>query len=235
MNVEQDLHCTSALTAVPTSNNECIHQPEIHNCVKSKMQPRQSDEIKKKTLESLTLFCRFNKPHPSLEFPPLYFVLERFPEIREGIKAFYAWRWNISYPLQKRVPGSQFLRYFRIYLTYGEIVLLIALTALPSVCVYYTLVAPSVSGTGKAARLAVIAALLFAQRTLTLLWFWVSHLTAQYRTTKFLAIWLFSLGFYMVFRTSWCYNRNRKLKQLLFNKKVLEFLKQVFKMKRGSI
>ncbi|KAL7570213.1 hypothetical protein ACA910_020640 [Epithemia clementina (nom. ined.)] len=115
-------------------------------------------------MDSEKCVLRPNMPHPCLEFPPLYFALEWFPGLRERIKAFYGWRERVSYPLQKRVRGSQFLRYFRIHLTNGEILLLIPLILLSAVCLYQTFIVPSIVGTGKAARLAVVAALLFAQK-----------------------------------------------------------------------
>jgi len=105
-----------------------------------------------------------NKPHPSLEFPPLYFALEYFPYLREKILPLYKWRWSASYPLQKRVKGSKFLRKAKIYMTYGEILIFVPLAVLAMVCFAQTFISPSVSGTGKAARLSVAAALLFAQK-----------------------------------------------------------------------
>ena len=112
----------------------------------------------------LTVPSAPSKPHPSLEYPPLYFVLHWFPWLREKIVALYAWRWSASYPLQKRIVGSKLLRKFKIHLTYGEVLTFIPLALLALVCIYQTFVVPSVSGTGKAARLSVVAALLFAQK-----------------------------------------------------------------------
>ena len=105
-----------------------------------------------------------NDPHPSLEFPPLYFGLGRFPKFRERIKKLYSWRWSMSYPLQKRVKGSKILRYLGIYLTYGEILLFIPLAALAVYCIWHTWVVPSCSASGELSRLSVAAALLFAQK-----------------------------------------------------------------------
>ena len=105
-----------------------------------------------------------NIPHPSLEFPPLYFLLSCFPSMRDYARKFYNWRWSMSYPLQKRVKGSKALRKLKIHLTYGEVLIFIPLLVLAIICIYQTFLEPSVKGTGKAARLAVAAALLFGQK-----------------------------------------------------------------------
>ena len=105
-----------------------------------------------------------NIPHPSLDFPPLYFLLSLFPGVRAGIRRFYSWRWSLSYPLQKRVTGSKLLQKMKIFLTYGEILIFIPLLVLAIICTYQAFMQPTVSGTGKAARLAVAAALLFGQK-----------------------------------------------------------------------
>ena len=125
------------------------------------------DDIKNQEKQCRTIqesSCSPNKPHPSLEFPPLYFGLAGLPKLRERVERFYSWRWSLSYPLQKRVRGSTILRYFKVYLTYGEILFFIPLAILALACVYQTWVVPSCSGSGKLSRLSVVAALLFAQK-----------------------------------------------------------------------
>jgi hypothetical protein len=46
-----------------------------------------------------------NDPHPALEYPPLYFLIRRFPFLLKLTKGFFSYRWRISYPLQQRIPS----------------------------------------------------------------------------------------------------------------------------------
>lgn len=39
--------------------------------------------------EGMVVGVAANRPHPSLEYPPLYFLLKRFPRMFNGIKSAY--------------------------------------------------------------------------------------------------------------------------------------------------
>lgn len=105
-----------------------------------------------------------NRPHPALEYPLLYFILRRFPPFFERVKVLYAYRWRFTYPLQRNVPFSRSLRKAGIHSTWGELLIIMPFFASVIACLLYTAVFPSVSVTGKIARFAVIASLVFAQR-----------------------------------------------------------------------
>ena len=105
-----------------------------------------------------------NKAHQALEYPPLYFLLKKFPQLMESSKQWYMYRWKASYPLQKKLPCSRALRKIGVHLTWGEAILLLPFwTALLS-AIMYTFVFPSVVHSGHAARTALIGCFVFAQR-----------------------------------------------------------------------
>lgn len=108
--------------------------------------------------------CTPNRPHPALEYPLLYFLLRRFQWLFDNIKIPYAYRWRLSYPLQRNVPFSRELRKMGVHFTWGEVLLILPFYANVFAGILYTFVFPSVSISGKVARYALIAALLFAQR-----------------------------------------------------------------------
>jgi hypothetical protein len=108
--------------------------------------------------------CSPNRPHPALEYPPLYFALRRCPWLFERSKQLYAFRWRLSYPLQRMVPFTRALRKMGIYLTWGELILLLPFFSAVIAGVLYTAVYPSVKVSGKVARFSLIAALVFANR-----------------------------------------------------------------------
>ena len=105
-----------------------------------------------------------NRPHPALEYPLLYFGLLKWPWLFEKVKLVYKSRWSLSYPFQKKVPGSRALRKAGIHLTWGETLLLIPFWVAIICAILYTWVYPSVSVTGHIARTALIACFGFAQR-----------------------------------------------------------------------
>ena len=105
-----------------------------------------------------------NRPHPALEYPPLYFILRRLPCLFEPIKSLYAFRWRLAYPLQKNVPFSLALRRAGIHLTWGEVMLLLPFFVAIIAGILYSVIFPSVAVTGKVARFALIAGFVFAQR-----------------------------------------------------------------------
>lgn len=105
-----------------------------------------------------------NRPHQALEYPPLYFLLKRFPKLMESSKQWYMYRWRASYPLQKKLPCSRALRKIGIHLTWGEAILLLPFLVAVASAMLCTFVSPSVIYTGRVARTALIGCFLFAQR-----------------------------------------------------------------------
>ena len=99
-----------------------------------------------------------------LEYPPLYFLLRHIPCLLQSIQSFYTFRWWVSYPLQRRVAFSDQLRRLHIYMTYGELLLLLPYYVTIVCCTVYTVILPSVLNTGKLCRFTLIAALMFSQR-----------------------------------------------------------------------
>lgn len=104
------------------------------------------------------------EPHPSLECPPLYFMLEPFPRSLEKIRRFYQWRRLLAHPLGKRIPGSRFFRCLGWHVTYGDVLLVLPLVYLTVWCLIHTFLFPDVIATGKVSRGAVVTALLFGQK-----------------------------------------------------------------------
>ena len=99
-----------------------------------------------------------------LEYPPLYFLLRHVPCLLQSIQSFYTFRWWVSYPLQRRVIFSHQLRRLHIYMTYGELLLLLPYYIAVLLCTVYTIIFPSVLNTGKLCRYTLIATLMFSQR-----------------------------------------------------------------------
>ena len=97
-----------------------------------------------------------NDPHPALEVPLLYFLLRPFPRLLSAIQAFYNLRWDISYPLQNRIPCSRQLRKIKVILTWCELFLLLPFFVLMVAATIYSLVDPSVSISGHTARTPLI-------------------------------------------------------------------------------
>jgi len=97
-----------------------------------------------------------NDPHPALETPLLYFLLRPFPRLLSAIQAFYNLRWDISYPLQNRIPCSGQLRKINVILTWGELFLLLPFFVLMIAATIYSVVDPSVSISGHTARTPLI-------------------------------------------------------------------------------
>jgi predicted ferric reductase len=105
-----------------------------------------------------------NSPHPALEFPPLYFVLRRFPTLLDFCQSLYRYRWSISYPLQRRIIFSKVLRKAGIFLTWGELLLVLPFFASIAVGAFFSFVHPSVSISGHAARTPLIFCFITAMR-----------------------------------------------------------------------
>jgi len=99
-----------------------------------------------------------NHPHPGLEYPPLYFLIKRFPFLMALSKSFFQFRWRVSYPLQKRIPLSRVLRKINVFCTIGELFLILPFFATLIICTIYSFVFPSVTISGHAARTPLIFA-----------------------------------------------------------------------------
>ena len=112
-----------------------------------------------------------NNPHPALEFPPLYFLIRSSPLLLEFCQYLYRCRWRMSYPLQHRIIFSMTLRKAGVFLTWGEILLILPLFAVIITGNFYSFVKPSVSISGHAARIPLIFCFVTAMRNsfLTLL------------------------------------------------------------------
>lgn len=112
-----------------------------------------------------------NKPHPALEYPPLYFLLKRFPLIMDSMTNFYKIRWEMQYPLQKRVPFSKKLRKIGLFMTWGELILLLPFFGIIISGMMTTFYEPSVTNSGHVSRLPLAMCFLTANHNslLTLL------------------------------------------------------------------
>jgi predicted ferric reductase len=113
-----------------------------------------------------------NQPHPSLEFPPLYFLLHRFPTLTKAIDCFYNTRWRILQVLQRKLPFSRtVLRKASIFLTIADLISMLPLLVISILGIVYSFIYPSVSISGHAARTPLILAFVTAMRNspLTLL------------------------------------------------------------------
>lgn len=140
---------------------------KTHSRSESGLQNDERQILQRRMSEELELEDKMhspNRPHPALEYPPLYFILRRLPWLFERVKTPYAFRWRVMYPLQKNVPFSLTIRKVGIYLTWGELLLLIPFFSAVFAGILYTVFFPSVAATGKVARFAVIVGLVLAQR-----------------------------------------------------------------------
>ena len=104
-----------------------------------------------------------NKPHPLLEFPPLYWLV-RNTGLLEATTRFYQFRWRASYPLQRRVFLSQQLRRAGIFCTIGEVLLIIPMIGILIGGILTTFVVPSAVWSGQFARFPLLLALATAMR-----------------------------------------------------------------------
>eukprot|EP00542_Grammatophora_oceanica_P012506 CAMPEP_0194044016 /NCGR_PEP_ID=MMETSP0009_2-20130614/15563_1 /TAXON_ID=210454 /ORGANISM="Grammatophora oceanica, Strain CCMP 410" /LENGTH=969 /DNA_ID=CAMNT_0038688429 /DNA_START=590 /DNA_END=3499 /DNA_ORIENTATION=+ len=106
-----------------------------------------------------------NNHHPSLECPPLYFFLKMIPgNWLTRIRSLYALRWSLCYKLQRRIWLTKSLRKVGIFLTWGELFLLLPFFATVIAGLVYTYIYPDVSISGHLARTPLIFAFLTAQR-----------------------------------------------------------------------
>ena len=110
-----------------------------------------------------------NHPHPALEYPPLYFFIRRFPQLLELSKKFFQSRWRLSYPLQQKLPFSRtILRKLNVFITLGELLLILPFIGALLTCTMYSFVHPSVSISGHTSRVPLIFAFVTAMRNSTL-------------------------------------------------------------------
>jgi len=105
-----------------------------------------------------------NRPHQALEYPPLYFMLRKYPQLLENIKKFYIFRWCTSYPFQKHIPCSSALRKIGVHLTWGETLFLVPFFIAILFAIIFTTLSLSLAGTGHVAQAALIACFILAQR-----------------------------------------------------------------------
>jgi hypothetical protein len=113
-----------------------------------------------------------NTPHPSLEYPLLYFLLKCFPTgLMIWVRNLYRIRWELSYPLQRRVPFSKILRKVGVSVTWGELILWIPFVVILIQGMISSFINPSVTQSGIVARLPLAICFLTANHNslLTLL------------------------------------------------------------------
>ena len=103
-----------------------------------------------------------NSPHPLIEYPPLYFILKRYPKIMNALERFYKIRWELQYPLQRQVFLSKKLRKIGITATWGESLLMLPFVIILARGLSTSFVHPSVVESGIMARLPLIICFLTA-------------------------------------------------------------------------
>lgn len=109
----------------------------------------------------------------TLETPLLHFIIEpclRSPIISAFFASFYSFRWHIAYPLQTRIPLPKlFLKVpiikKLVFVTIGELFLILPFVLGTLVGVYSAFVQPSVEGSGAIAGIPIAAAFLTASRS----------------------------------------------------------------------
>lgn len=103
-----------------------------------------------------------NVPHPLIEYLPLYYLLRRFPKVLAWISKMYAYRWDLHYPLQRRVPFSKKLRKIGIVSTWGEFLLWVPFAIIFAIGIVRSFMYPSVSKSGLIARVPLFICFLTA-------------------------------------------------------------------------
>lgn len=102
-----------------------------------------------------------NFPHPLIEYLPLYFVLKHFPTVLATINKIYAFRWDLKYPLQRRIPFSKKLRKIGIIATWGELLLWCPFAIILSFGILDSFIYPSVSKSGIVSRVPLVSLMLY--------------------------------------------------------------------------
>ncbi len=107
-----------------------------------------------------------NEPHEALEFPPIYFLLKNSPLLLQGLEALYGIRWQLTYPLQKRIPlHCKFFHKVHISsVTYSEVLWILPFIAILFFGVFTSFIRPSVFLSGHMARLPLALAIVTASR-----------------------------------------------------------------------
>jgi hypothetical protein len=98
-----------------------------------------------------------NFPNPLIEYLPLYFVLKHFPTVLATINKIYAFRWDLHYPLQRRIPFSKKLRKIGIIATWGELLLWCPFVIILSFGIFDSFIYPSVSKSGIISRVPLVS------------------------------------------------------------------------------
>jgi hypothetical protein len=98
-----------------------------------------------------------NFPNPLIEYLPLYFVLKHFPTVLATINKIYAFRWDLHYPLQRRIPFSKKLRKIGIIATWGELLLWCPFVIILSFGILDSFIYPSVSKSGIISRVPLVS------------------------------------------------------------------------------
>lgn len=101
-----------------------------------------------------------NEPNEALECPPLYLCMKRFPAMMAALQAVYRFRWNLCYPLQKRVPlKGRIFEKSGVAPTFGELFLILPFLLMFIFALVTSFIDPSVTISGQLARLPLILAL----------------------------------------------------------------------------
>ena len=112
-------------------------------------------------VDALGDVAKGNTPHESLECPPLYMLLKMCPPLLRAVQAIYSVRWNLTYPLQRRIPlKGAFFRKMGLSVTYGEVLLIMPFIAMFIVGILYAFWNPSVVVSGQIARAPLALALI---------------------------------------------------------------------------
>jgi predicted ferric reductase len=107
-----------------------------------------------------------NDPHEALEFPPIYFLLKKFPLLLQGFEVLYRIRWQLTYPLQKRIP-LQCKIFHKVHIssvTYGEVLWILPFIAILFSGILTSFIHPNVFLSGHMARLPLAIAIVTASR-----------------------------------------------------------------------
>jgi hypothetical protein len=98
-----------------------------------------------------------NFPHPLIEYPPLYFILKSSPRVMNALRKIYAFRWELHYPLQQRVPFNKKLRKIGITATWGELLIWMPFAIILSFGIVYSFIYPSMHKSGIVARVPLVS------------------------------------------------------------------------------
>ena len=103
-----------------------------------------------------------NSPHPTIEYPPLYFALKKCPSILKMLNGLYRIRWMLRYPFQRRLPMSKKLRKIGITATWADCLLMLPFIVILVQGVNSSFIDTSVVKSGQASRAPLIICFLTA-------------------------------------------------------------------------